>query len=45
MKQKSWHINRREFIKGGGAALDFHYSMACRGAKQQQGRHYQNAWS
>ena len=21
MKQKSWHINRREFVRGGGAAL------------------------
>ena len=21
MKEKSWHINRREFIRGGGAAL------------------------
>ena len=21
MKQKSWHINRREFIRGGGTAL------------------------
>ena len=21
MKQKSWHLNRREFLRGGGAAL------------------------
>ena len=21
MKQKSWHINRRQFVRGGGAAL------------------------
>ena len=38
MKQKSWHINRRQFVRGGGAALALPFLQGMSWGKASEGK-------